>query len=184
MATANLWINSEVWALLEPPNGKWVAGKVISFSSSSRSEDSSHQFTFEVATDDETIHKLSTIAADKDNLEFEWVKMRSSQNLSGLSDMTSLSHLNEPEMIEMLRYRYSQGEIYTSIGPILVAINPFQELPIYGPAELDSYFMGATDPHVYRLANNAYHRMFIDKFDPDKRENQAILVNGESGAGM
>jgi hypothetical protein len=25
--------------------------------------------------------------------------------------------------------------------------------------------------------------MFIDKFDPDKRENQSILVNGESGAG-
>jgi myosin V len=72
----------------------------------------------------------------------------------------------------------------------LVAVNPFERLEnLYGPVVFDQYLGKSVaaarqlGPHVYQLSEAAYQKMFIDKFNPDKRENQSILVNGESGAG-
>lgn len=178
-----MWVDAKVWVVVEPPDGLWIPAEVKAYSHTSTNEEGEALFAFEVVTTEGRTYSISTVAMDKYNLEFQWVKRRSSEKASDITDMTSLLYLNEPEMIEFLRNRYSQGNIYTSIGPILVAINPFKVLPLYGPDAIENYFTGGDSPHVYRLANNAYQRMFIDKFDPDKRENQAILVNGESGAG-
>lgn len=68
-------------------------------------------------------------------------------------------------------------------------MNPFKQLgaSVYSNDAIAKYFncdqnqSKALGPHTYGIAHGAYMRMFIDKFDPDKRENQSILVNGESG---
>lgn len=48
------------------------------------------------------------------------------------NDHCALIHLNEPCILENTRLRYDKGEIYTYTGKILVALNPFGDLPLYG----------------------------------------------------
>ena len=94
-------------------------------------------------------------------------------------------------MIKCLKDRYDSKVIYTSIGPILMAMNPCKKLPYYTYEILTKYYNAGNslleeeplEPHVFQISDRAYRRMFVDKFDPDKRENQSILLNGESGAG-
>ena len=50
------------------------------------------------------------------------------------ADHCALIQLNEPCILENTRLRYMQDEIYTYTGKILVALNPFGPLKIYGCA--------------------------------------------------
>jgi hypothetical protein len=87
-----------------------------------------------------------------------------SYNLAACSDLTNLSYLNEPGMLHTLRQRFAAGQIYTATGPVLVAINPFRPLPLYGPEEVQRYSQrsaaGAAaegyEPHVFLTADQAY----------------------------
>ncbi|CAG2205322.1 MYO5 [Mytilus edulis] len=95
---------------------------------------------------------------DKNNLPH----LRNPEILIGENDLTSLSYLNEPE------------------GIVLVAINPYADLPIYGNEIIQAYSgqdMGAMDPHIFAVAEEAYKKM--SRFE----QNQSIIVSGESGAG-
>lgn len=47
-------------------------------------------------------------------------------------DLASLESLNEEIVITNLFRRFQEGQIYTYIGDILVAVNPFKSLDIYG----------------------------------------------------
>ena len=49
------------------------------------------------------------------------------------SDVTHLSYLNEPGILNVLRQRYAGDAVYTAAGPVLLAVNPFRPLPLYGP---------------------------------------------------
>ena len=50
------------------------------------------------------------------------------------NDHCALIHLNEPCILENTRLRYNKDEIYTYTGKILVALNTFGTLKIYGCA--------------------------------------------------
>lgn len=47
-------------------------------------------------------------------------------NDSIVSDMALLTHIHEPGVVYNLFQRYSSGQPYTFIGPILLAVNPFK----------------------------------------------------------
>jgi myosin-5 len=151
------------------------------------------EWIFTIEASDGTLLDISSKPTDSFHLEFDKIKKRDNDKsrYSQITDMTSLSFLNEPEMIECLKSRYDEKFIYTGIGPILVAVNPFEQLhqSVYSTETIEKYFAADQStqrklgPHVFQVSNNAYTKMFIDKFDPDKRENQSILVNGESGSG-
>ncbi|KAL0266058.1 UNVERIFIED_CONTAM: hypothetical protein PYX00_011775 [Menopon gallinae] len=97
-----------------------------------------------------------------------------------VEDLASLSHLNEASVLHTLKKRYDAKEIYSYSGLFLVAINPYQNLHIYGPKVIKSYTMAkkqAQKPHIYAVASEAYNNMLLN------RENQSILITGESGAG-
>ena len=49
----------------------------------------------------------------------------------GVPDMTAISDIDVTGINENLRVRYKRNEIYTFAGTILVAVNPYQFLPIY-----------------------------------------------------
>ncbi|TVU11940.1 hypothetical protein EJB05_45551, partial [Eragrostis curvula] len=49
----------------------------------------------------------------------------------GVDDMTKLSYLHEPGVLQNLAIRYELNENYTYTGNILIAVNPFQDCPIY-----------------------------------------------------
>ncbi|KAG2537347.1 hypothetical protein PVAP13_9NG117300 [Panicum virgatum] len=89
-----------------------------------------------------------------------------------------LSYLSEPSVLYNLQYRYSQDMIYTKAGPVLVAVNPFKNVSLYGTEYIDAYRNKTMDsPHVYAIADAALREMKRDEV------NQSIIISGESGAG-
>ncbi|KAM7410734.1 hypothetical protein PAMA_020939 [Pampus argenteus] len=97
-----------------------------------------------------------------------------------IEDMAMLTHLNEASVLFNLRRRYSMWMIYTYSGLFCVTINPYKWLPVYSPEVVTAYKgRRRTDvpPHIYAIADNAYSDML------QNRENQAMLITGESGAG-
>ncbi|XP_022081867.1 unconventional myosin-Va-like isoform X3 [Acanthaster planci] len=107
--------------------------------------------------------------------------LRNPDILIGENDLTSLSYLHEPAVLFNLHERFIQNNaIYTYCGIVLVAINPYQQLPLYGEDVIYAYRgqdMGSMDPHIFAVAEEAFKKM--SRFD----QNQSIIVSGESGAG-
>ncbi|KAK3533896.1 hypothetical protein QTP70_034428, partial [Hemibagrus guttatus] len=95
-------------------------------------------------------------------------------------DLCKLPDLSEKTLLENLRARFRQEKIYTYVGSILVAINPFKFLPVYNPKYVkmyDNHQLGKLEPHIYAVADVAYHAML------QRKRNQCIVISGESGSG-
>ncbi|XP_070408592.1 unconventional myosin-Vb isoform X2 [Nothobranchius furzeri] len=107
--------------------------------------------------------------------------LRNPDILVGENDLTALSYLHEPAVLHNLRVRFLESNhIYTYCGIVLVAINPYEQLQIYGEEVITAYSgqnMGDMDPHIFAVAEEAYKQMARDE------RNQSIIVSGESGAG-
>jgi myosin heavy subunit len=55
-------------------------------------------------------------------------------------DMTTLSHLHEPGVLHNLSVRYTSRQIYTAVGSILIAVNPFASIPeLFKPGTMEAY---------------------------------------------
>ncbi|CAD5209411.1 unnamed protein product [Bursaphelenchus xylophilus] len=97
------------------------------------------------------------------------------------ADLCMLPELTEQTLLENLRDRFNSGHIYTYIGPILVAVNPFKFFPIYNPKYARLYCqsrrLGALPPHIFAIADVTYHNMLRIK------QNQCVVISGESGSG-
>ncbi|CAO1612723.1 unnamed protein product [Parajaminaea phylloscopi] len=95
-------------------------------------------------------------------------------------NIADLTFLSEAGVSHCLRQRYQRGLIYTYSGLFLVAVNPYHQLPIYTDAVVAAYKGRRREenaPHVFAVADEAMRNML------DTRENQSLLVTGESGAG-
>ncbi|XP_047117014.1 unconventional myosin-Ie-like [Schistocerca piceifrons] len=100
--------------------------------------------------------------------------------LSGVDDMVLLPKITEDSIVENLKKRYMDDYIFTCIGPVLVSVNPFKQMPYFGEKEIEMYQGAApyeNPPHIYALADEMYRNMLIDN------ENQCVIISGESGAG-
>ncbi|CAM0882389.1 unnamed protein product [Alopecurus aequalis] len=99
----------------------------------------------------------------------------------GVDDMTRLSYLHEPGVLDNLSVRYAKNSIYTYTGSILIAINPFQRLPHLVDVRTMEKYKGASlgdlEPHVFAIADVSYRQMM------NEGKSNSILVSGESGAG-
>ncbi|XP_077423265.1 unconventional myosin-Vc isoform X1 [Vanacampus margaritifer] len=116
-----------------------------------------------------------------DSLPPELPPLRNPDILVGENDLTALSYLHEPAVLHNLKVRFLESKIiYTYCGIILVALNPYKQLHIYGDAIIHEYSgqnMGDMDPHIFAVAEEAYKQMARD------HKNQSIIISGESGAG-
>lgn len=96
-------------------------------------------------------------------------------------DLCQLPDLNEATLLENLRQRFEAGHIYTYVGSILIAVNPFKFHPIYNPKYVRLYqnqrIGPILPPHIFAIADNAYYNMLKEK------RNQCIVISGESGSG-
>ncbi|XP_034943803.1 unconventional myosin-IXa-like isoform X2 [Chelonus insularis] len=96
-------------------------------------------------------------------------------------DLCQLPDLNEQTLLDNLRARFLAGNIYTYVGSILIAVNPFKFYPIYNPKYVKLYQnrrLGPDiPPHIFAIADAAYHSMLKEK------KNQCIVISGESGSG-
>ncbi|MBN3291239.1 MYH7 protein, partial [Polypterus senegalus] len=97
-----------------------------------------------------------------------------------IEDMAMLTFLHEPAVLYNLKERYAAWMIYTYSGLFCVTVNPYKWLPVYN-AEVVAAYRGKkrteAPPHIFSISDNAYQYMLTD------RENQSILITGESGAG-
>ncbi|XP_054649405.1 myosin VIIAa isoform X7 [Dunckerocampus dactyliophorus] len=107
-------------------------------------------------------------------------------SIHGVEDMIRLGDLNEAGILRNLLIRYREKLIYTNCGgrtytgSILVAINPYQLLPIYTADQIRLYTnkkIGEMPPHIFAIADNCYFNMQRNNRD------QCCIISGESGAG-
>ncbi|CAM9733567.1 unnamed protein product [Bubo scandiacus] len=97
-----------------------------------------------------------------------------------IEDMAMMTHLHEPAVLYNLKERYAAWMIYTYSGLFCVTVNPYKWLPVYNPEVVLAYRgkkRQEVPPHIFSISDNAYQSMLTD------RENQSILITGESGAG-
>ncbi|XP_074658425.1 myosin-VIIa-like [Tubulanus polymorphus] len=101
-------------------------------------------------------------------------------SFTGVTDMIVLGDLHESGILRNLYIRYKDNLIYTYTGSILVAVNPYQILPIYTSEQIKMYRdrkIGELPPHIFAIADNSYYNM--RRYSQD----QCIIISGESGAG-
>ncbi|XP_058430506.1 unconventional myosin-VI isoform X6 [Marmota monax] len=90
-------------------------------------------------------------------------------------------YLNEATLLHNIKVRYSKDRIYTYVANILIAVNPYFDIPkIYSSDTIKSYqgkSLGTMPPHVFAIADKAFRDMKVLKI------SQSVIVSGESGAG-
>ncbi|XP_047666849.1 myosin-7-like [Tachysurus fulvidraco] len=97
-----------------------------------------------------------------------------------IEDMAMFTFLHEPAVLFNLKERYAAWMIYTYSGLFCVTVNPYKWLPVYNQEVVDAYRgkkRTEAPPHIFSISDNAYQYMLSD------RENQSVLITGESGAG-
>lgn len=140
------------------PNGNWELGKILSISGTESVISLPEGKVLKVKSE-------NLVSANPDILD-------------GVDDLMQLSYLNEPSVLYNLHYRYKQDMIYTKAGPVLVAINPFKKVALYGNYYIEAYKSKSIEsPHVYAITDTAIREMIRDEV------NQSIIISGESGAG-
>ncbi|EEZ98246.1 myosin heavy chain 95F isoform X2 [Tribolium castaneum] len=96
-------------------------------------------------------------------------------------DNCEMVFLNEGSLLNNIRIRYYQNKIYTYVANILIAVNPYKDIPqLYSPQTIKNYqgkSLGQMPPHVFAIADKAFRDMKTLK------QSQSIIVSGESGAG-
>ncbi|CAD5318997.1 unnamed protein product [Arabidopsis thaliana] len=190
MACSTVKVGSIVW--VQDPEEAWIDGEVV-----------------EVNGEDIKVQCTSgkTVVAKGSNTYPKDMEVPP----SGVDDMTTLAYLHEPGVLQNLKSRYYIDEIYTYTGNILIAVNPFKQLPnLYNDHMMAQYkgaALGELSPHPFAVADAAYrclpfnfevfllfHSSLVDFcFDIfvfclyrqmiNEGISQSILVSGESGAG-
>ncbi|KFO65156.1 Unconventional myosin-Id, partial [Corvus brachyrhynchos] len=76
--------------------------------------------------------------------------------------------------------RFEKGRIYTFIGEVVVSMNPYKNLNIYGRDTIEQYRgreLYERPPHLFAIADAAYKAM------KRRSKDTCIVISGESGAG-
>ncbi|NXX90112.1 MYO3A protein, partial [Centropus bengalensis] len=101
-------------------------------------------------------------------------------NQEEVDDLATLEVLDENTVTEQLQKSYAKDQIYTYVGDILIAVNPFRNLDIYSSQHSKLYIGAkrtANPPHIFAVADIGYQSMVTYNSD------QCIVISGESGAG-
>ncbi|XP_053609304.1 unconventional myosin ID [Plodia interpunctella] len=98
----------------------------------------------------------------------------------GVPDFVLLDNLTTDNFVENLHLRFKHNKIYTYIGEVLVSVNPYKTLDIYGVQQMAQYRgreMFEVPPHVYAVAD-ACQRVLRQQ-----GKDTCVLISGESGSG-
>ena len=108
-------------------------------------------------------------------------------SMNGVPDLSQLVYLEMKNVLYNCEFRYNKMDrkhCYTSVSTILLAINPYERLPIYGQDVINEFHEGQKKgrlpsgrPHPYGVSARSYMRMI------QRKCNQSVIVCGESGAG-
>uniref|UniRef100_A0A8C6PUL0 Myosin IG n=1 Tax=Nothobranchius furzeri TaxID=105023 RepID=A0A8C6PUL0_NOTFU len=98
----------------------------------------------------------------------------------GKSDFVLLDEVTMEQFMDNLKLRFEKGRIYTYIGEVVVSVNPYREMDIYGKDTIDAYRgreLYENPPHLYAVSDAAYKAM------KRRAKDTCIVISGESGAG-
>ncbi|KAL6455975.1 hypothetical protein MHYP_G00358260, partial [Metynnis hypsauchen] len=102
-------------------------------------------------------------------------------SIDGVEDMSALAELHEAAIMHNLHQRYQKDHIYTNIGSILAAVNPYKQISgLYDLSAVELYsqhHLGELPPHIFAVANESYRCLW------KRHDSQCVLISGESGAG-
>jgi myosin heavy subunit len=107
--------------------------------------------------------------------------------MSETVDLVDLDDISDQSILSVVERRFHRNEIYSSIGTILIAVNPYKTVnELYNQQTLNEF--AAEDPefdpsvifkfekpHVWMISKNAYYQLKLMKI------SQAIVISGESG---
>ncbi|XP_067646670.1 unconventional myosin IC isoform X2 [Eurosta solidaginis] len=100
---------------------------------------------------------------------------------AGVQDFVLLENFqSEDAFIGNLRKRFQENLIYTYIGQVLISVNPYKQLPIYGENDIKEYrnkHFYEIPPHVFAVTDNAFRSLI------EENRDQCVLISGESGSG-
>ncbi|KAI9530386.1 hypothetical protein NQZ68_004404, partial [Dissostichus eleginoides] len=124
---------------------------------------------------------LPVIYLQKAELNGETVYPMHPSSVHGVEDMSTLAELHEAAIMHNLLLRYKRDNIYTNIGSILAAVNPYKQISgLYDSTAVVQYSkhqMGELPPHIFAVANECYRCLW------KRHDSQCVLISGESGAG-
>jgi hypothetical protein len=99
----------------------------------------------------------------------------SKKGQNGVDDMVMLPKIDEGSLVDNLKKRYDADAIYTNIGPVLLSVNPYKDLGVWGQDYILLYQgkqRHENPPHIYALAEETYRMM------RSERENQCCIAAG------
>ena len=101
-----------------------------------------------------------------------------------VEDLAMLQEVSSATLLHTLRLRYAEDLIYTAIGPVIIALNPYRPVDCCASDALEALakenmqdLERELPPHVFRVSRNALRGMQLT------RRAQSVLISGESGAG-
>lgn len=160
--------NTEKWLWMPDEKETWIPVKLTSVSEDGMTTnlvDSDDNVHYEKSTKDVLFWKAADASVIKNEYE----------------NLVALEEFSEGAILHQLRKRYLAEKVYTSIGSILISVNPFKLLPIYNQAMLAKYkdrsLVQNREPHVFQTASTVYWDFISEK------KNQSVIISGESGAG-
>jgi myosin-1 len=91
------------------------------------------------------------------------------------------TRMTRDSICQVLSRRYEQDRIYTSIGPVLVAVNPYKTVTVGGASIYDDtvarlyYELSPLEvaPHVYKVGSEAYKHL------QGSNQSQCVIICGE-----
>eukprot|EP01059_Diplonema_ambulator_P011943 TRINITY_DN219_c1_g1_i1.p1 TRINITY_DN219_c1_g1~~TRINITY_DN219_c1_g1_i1.p1 ORF type:complete len:1038 (+),score=462.47 TRINITY_DN219_c1_g1_i1:78-3191(+) len=96
------------------------------------------------------------------------------------NDLFAMGDLHQATLLYCLKGRYEDdGMMFTRMGEIIISINPFCFKEYNSREAMEKHTAGKWDhPHTWEVAHKAYKKIIVMD-----RQNQSILISGESGAG-
>ncbi|KRY30291.1 Unconventional myosin-Va [Trichinella spiralis] len=146
----------------------WISGNIIENSTA----DDGHFLTLQLENDKKVKLKFSK--------KSELPLLRNPEFLMDSNDLTSLSYIQEPDILYALKNRFERECIYTYFGIVLVSVNPYKDVDLYDKSIYKLYRNGNVrqlDPHIFGIAEEAFSSL------DQQKQNQSIIISGESGAG-
>nr|XP_060638727.1 unconventional myosin-Ig [Anolis sagrei ordinatus] len=98
----------------------------------------------------------------------------------GKADFVLLDQVTMEDFLDNLKLRFEKGRIYTYIGEVVVSVNPYKAMELYGKEAIEHYRgreQYERPPHLYAVADAAYKAM------KRRAKDTCIVISGESGAG-
>lgn len=106
----------------------------------------------------------------------------------GYPDMSLMDSMTVEDVLSNIRMRSVQDLVYTNVSDILISVNPYKSIPnLYGREMYEDYAyqrsnsqIASLPPHLFGVARRVLSGAVGNG---QERQNQAVLISGESGAG-